>query len=102
MKCQLALVLKLCQSPLPGHCCNSRIFHGASPRCFPYNTVCHLTQPVIGSTARDMALELGLPSGTGELIPLLLDSGTSRCTRSPQQADGIFPHLTHGQTSFTA
>ena len=21
---------------LPGHCCNSRIFRGASPRCFPY------------------------------------------------------------------
>ena len=27
---------KLCQSPMPGHCCNSRIFCGASPRCFPY------------------------------------------------------------------
>ena len=43
---------------------------------------------------QDTALELGPPSGTGKLIPLLLDVGTSRCTRSPQQADGIFttPH----------
>ena len=27
---------KLCQSPMPDHCCNSGIFRGASPRCFPY------------------------------------------------------------------
>ena len=27
---------KLCQSPMPDHCCNSGIIHGASPRCFPY------------------------------------------------------------------
>ena len=32
---------------------------------------------------RDMALELGPPSGTGKLIPLLLDAGTSSCTRLP-------------------
>ena len=89
MKCRPAPVLKLCQSPLPGHCCNSGIFHGASPRCFPYTTVCQLTQPVVGYTARDTALELGPPSGTRKLIPLLLDAGTSRCTRSFQQADGI-------------
>ena len=43
---------------------------------------------------RDPALESGPPSGTGKLIPLLLDTGTSRCTRNPQQADGNFPHLT--------
>ena len=77
-------------------------FQAASPRCFPYTTACQLTQPVVGYTARDTALEFGPPSGTGKLIPLLLDAGTSRCTRSPQQADGIFPHLTHGHTSFTA
>ena len=51
---------------------------------------------------RDTALEFGLPSGTGKLIPLLLDAGTSRCTRLPPLTDGIFPHLTHGHTSFTA
>ena len=27
---------KLCQSPMPDHCCNSGIIRGASPRCFPY------------------------------------------------------------------
>ena len=102
MKCRPAPVLKLFQSPLPGHCCNSGIFHGASSRCFPYTTVCQLTQSVVGYTARDTVLELGPPSGTGKLIPLLLDAGTSRCTRIPQQADGVFPHLTHGHTSFTA
>ena len=51
---------------------------------------------------RDMALEFGPPSGNGKLIPLLLDAGTSRCTRLPPPTDGIFPHLTHGHTSFTA
>ena len=43
MKCRPAPVLKLCQSPLPGHCCNSGIIRGTSPRCFPYTTVCQLT-----------------------------------------------------------
>ena len=33
-KCRRVPVLKLCQSPLPSHCCNSGIFRGASPRCF--------------------------------------------------------------------
>jgi len=65
--------------PNPNHCCNSGMFHGASPRCFPYTTVCQL-----------------------KVIPLLLDAGTSSFTRIPQQADGIFPHLTHGHTGFTA
>ena len=51
---------------------------------------------------RDTALEFGPPSGTGKLIPLLLDAGTSRCTRLPPPTDGIFPHLTNGHTSFTA
>ena len=50
----------------------------------------------------DTALEFGPPSGTGKLIPLLLDAGTSSCTRLPPPTDGIFPHLTHGHTSFTA
>ena len=43
MKCRPAPMLKLCQSPLPGHCCNSGIIRGTSPRCFPYTTVCQLT-----------------------------------------------------------
>ena len=83
MKCRLAPVLKQCQSPLPGHCCNSGIFHGASPRCFPYTTVSQLTQPVVGY--RDTALELGL------LIPLLLDAGTSSCTSCPPASRWDFP-----------
>ena len=80
---------KLCQSPMPDHCCNSGIIRGASPRCFPYT----ITRLLLKSqhVMRDSALELGPPSGTGKLIPLLLDAGTSRCTRSPLQADGIFP-----------
>ena len=70
-----------------------------SPRCFPYT----ITRLLLKSqhVMRDTALELGPPSGTGKLIPLLLDAGTSRCTRLPPPADGIFPHLTHGHTSFT-
>ena len=40
---------------------------------------------------RDTALDFGPPSGTGKLIPLLLDAGTSRCTRLPPPTDGIFP-----------
>ena len=43
-----------------------------------------------------MALEFGPPSGTGKLIPLLLDAGTSSCTRLPRQQMG-FSH-----TSYTA
>ena len=102
MKCRPAPMLKLCQSPLPGHCCNSRIIHGASPRPFPYITVCKLTQPVLGYTALDTALELGLRSDTGKLIPLLLDTGTSSCTRLAPPTDGIFPHLAHSHTCVTA
>ena len=56
------------------------------------------SQPVM----RDTALEFGPPSGTGKLIPLLLDAGTSSCTRLPPPTDGIFPHLAHSHTSFTA
>ena len=44
---------------------------------------------------RDTALEFGPPSGTGKLIPLLLDTGTSSCTRLPPTTDGILPHLAH-------
>ena len=64
----------------------------------PLHGLLKKSQPVM----RDTALELGPPSGTGKLIPLLLDAGTSRCTRLPPPTDGIFPHLTHGHTSFTA
>ena len=51
---------------------------------------------------RDTALEFGPLSGTGKLIPLLLDAGTSRCTRLPSPTDGIFPHLAHSHTCVTA
>ena len=51
---------------------------------------------------RDTALEFGPPSGTGKLIPLLLDAGTSSCTRLPPPTDGIFPHLAHSHTCVTA
>ena len=80
---------KLCQSPMPDHCCNSGIIRGASPRCFPYT----ITQLLLKSqhVMRDTALEFGLPSGTGKLIQLLLDAGTSSCTRLPPPTDGIFP-----------
>ena len=90
---------KLCQSPMPDHCCNSGIIRGASPRCFPYT----ITRLLLKSqhVMRDTALELGPPSGTGKLIPLLLDAGTSRCTRLPPLTDGIFSHLPHGHTYFT-
>ena len=91
---------KLCQSPMPDHCCNSGIIRGASPRCFPYT----ITRLLLKSqhVMRDTALEFGPPSGTGKLIPLLLDAGTSRCTRLPPPTDGIFPHLAHSHTCFTA
>ena len=91
---------KLCQSPMPDHCCNSGIIRGASPRCFPYT----ITRLLLKSqhVMRDTALELGPPSGTGKLIPLLLDAGTSSCTRLPPPTDGIFPHLAHSHTCFTA
>ena len=84
LQCQDGLrTRKLCQSRIADHCCNSGIFQAASPRCFPYTTACQLTQTVVGYTAQDTALELGAPSGTGKLILLLLDGGTSRCTRFP-------------------
>ena len=90
LKCQDRLrTIKLGQSPIPGHCCNSRIFRGASPRCFPYTTACLLTQPVVGYTARDTALEFGPSSSTWKLIPLLLDVDISRCTRSPRKQMGF-------------
>ena len=103
LQCQDGLrTRKLCQSPIAGHCCNSGMFHAASPRCFPYTTACQLTQPVVGYTAWDTALEFGPPSGTGKLIPLLRDAGTSSCNRLPQPTDGIFPHLAHSHTCVTA
>ena len=79
---------------IPNHWYNSGIFHGASPRCFPYTTVRQLTQPVVGYTARDMALEFGPPSGTGKLIPLLLDAGTSSCTSCLPASRWNFPTAT--------
>ena len=33
---------ELCQSQIPIHCCNSQMFHGSSPRCYPYTTICQL------------------------------------------------------------
>ena len=42
---------------------------------------------------RDTALEFGPPSGTGKLIQLLLDAGTSRCTRLPPPTDEILRTL---------
>ena len=74
-------------------------FRAASPTCFPYTTACQLTQPVVGYTVRDMALELGLQSGTGKLIPLLLDAGTSRCTRISRQQMGNSFYYTPGPQS---
>ena len=50
----------------------------------------------------DMALEFGLLSGTGKLIPILLDAGTSSCTRLPPPTDGIFPYLAQTQTCVVA
>ena len=50
---------------------------------------------------RDTALEFGLLSGTGKLIPLLLDACTYRSSRLPPPTDGIFQHLAHDHTSFT-
>ena len=75
-----------------------------SPRCFHYTTTClRVRQSPKGKdyVVWDMALELGLPSGTGKLIQLLLDTGTSNCTRFPLPTDGIFPHLTHDNTGVT-
>ena len=98
LQCQDPLrTRELCQLSIVGHCCNSGILRATSPRCFPYTTACQLTQPVVSNTARDMALELGPPSGTWKLILLLLDAGTSRwdCqTRHPQG----FPASSHPQT----
>ena len=68
MNCRPAPVLKPCQSPLPGHCCNSGTSHGASPGCFPHTTERQLTQPVAGYTVRDTVLELGLLSGTRTVV----------------------------------
>ena len=59
------------------------IFHGASPRCFPYTTACQLTQSVVRYAAQDMTLELGLTSGIVKLITLLPNADTSRCFKSP-------------------
>ena len=53
MKCQPAPVLRLCKSPIQGHCCNSGIFHSTIPRCFPYTIAYQPTQSVVGYAARD-------------------------------------------------
>ena len=78
---------KLCQSPMPDHCCNSGIIRGASPRCFPYT----ITRLLLKSqhVMRDTALEFGPPSGTGKLIPLLLKAGSSSCTMLTSRPQGI-------------
>ena len=58
---------------------NSGNFQGVSLRCFPYTTACQLTKPVVGYAVRDTAFELGLPSSTRKLIPLLLDVDHTAC-----------------------
>ena len=75
-------------------------FMVTSPICFPYTITWLLLKSQ--HVMRDSALELGPPSSTGKLIPLLHDACPSRCTRLPSPTDGIFPHLIHGHTSFTA
>ena len=76
MNCRPASVLKLCQFPIPGRCCNSRSFHVASPRYFPYTTACQLNHPVVGYAAQDTALEQSPPSSTSRHFGLrtLLDA----------------------------
>ena len=74
MKCRRAPVWKLCQSPLPSHCCNNGIIHGHQSQMFSLH---HNMPKGKDYVVRDTALELGLPSGTGTLIPLLLDMDTS-------------------------
>ena len=46
-KCRRAPVLKLCQSPLPSHCCNSGIIHGHQSQMFSLH---HYTAPAEEST----------------------------------------------------
>ena len=89
---------KLCQSPMPITAVTAESF--AAPVLDVFLTPVHglKNQHVM----RDTALEFGPPSGTGKLIPLLLDAGTSRCTRLPPPTDGIFPHLAHSHTCVTA
>ena len=61
---------------------------------------------IAGNAAWDKTFELGLPSNTEKLIPLLLDTDTSRCTRSPCMQMGFShtsPMATHVcNTFFTA
>ena len=89
---------KLCQSPMPITAVTAESF--AAPVLDVFLTPLHglKSQHVM----RDTALEFGPPSGTGKLIPLLLDAGTSSCTRLPPPTDGIFPHLAHSHTCVTA
>ena len=58
-------------------------FQATSHRYFPHTTTCQLDQPVVGNAARDTVLELSPPRGTGKPISLVLDAGTSRCSRNP-------------------
>ena len=46
-------------------------------------------KPVVGYAVLDISPELDLPSSTGKTIPILLDIGTSRCTRRSNKQMGL-------------
>ena len=89
---------KLCQSPMPITAVTAESFTALVLDVFLTPLHGLKNQHVM----RDTALEFGLPSGTGKLIPLLLDEGTSSCTRLPPLTDGIFQHHAHSHTCVTA
>ena len=93
-------IRKLCQSPMPITAATAESFAAPVLDVFltPFTWLLLKSQHVMWDTA----LEFGPPSGTGKLIPLLLDVGTSSCTRLPPPTDGIFPHLAHSHTCVTA
>ena len=64
------------------------MFHVASPRCLPYTTACQLTQPVVGYTAWDTALEFGPPSGTGNWSSVVQET-----SRIPTKIDKLSLYL---------
>ena len=74
---------KLCQFPMPITAVTAESF--TAPVLDVYLTPLHglKSQHVM----QDTALEFGPSSGTGKLIPLLLDAGTSSCTRLPPPTD---------------
>ena len=82
MKCWLAPVLKLCQSPI-----NQVTVVTAEWFIVPvldvlhYTTTFQLTNHLLGYAVWNSSFELGPPSSTGKLISPLLDARTFRCTR---------------------